>query len=629
MVNNYIDKTVLLEGSDINGFLNDDPRRYVFWCGAGISAESPSKLPLGKEYVEFILSKFINQSFPKELRDKLEKIDSILSNYDIKIGNCLRLESVISEIDLIEKNIAPNFAQKIKFKESLSFFNEGPYNINHWLLAKLVSMGSNVVTTNYDSGIEKALKEICPNEFELKKLKEGQYLLESKDENKGKVFYIHGIAYEPAELGITYQTVSRNFAPDLLNSLDSWLENSNYFVFLGYSCGDNYDVETYFESLKQSYTTVNSCAVFVQRSEKQLSESVRRYLACFPKSYVVIRKPANLLKTVFHELEEDKELSPDDFKWKNKVANSFKVSKEMRVLVFYRICKMIGMNVSVFKYYETEKQGFDLLKKQHSGMGERLIRWTEMYSIKEDENKEACEKYIEQLKKRKTISSDKVDFYNDTSRFEINNIFTYMRDYQSLKENLPTLEELRKKIIELNGTGEIINWRISTPIHQHLKVIVNDTQNIICKQEKYEIPEELKKRAKELLSCNDLIVSIDFDRFEEINQYCVALRIKAILLTLLFGEERKKDINDCIERYTDLYAKESCVQGVMMSLFEYSCIYFLLYMQTRKYDYLMRSKNVLEDVKSLANIVKSKKALVDIEIEEAFIEDYEEYRKNS
>lgn len=162
-----------------------------------------------------------------------------------------------------------------------------------------------------------------------------------------------------------------------------------------------------------------------------------------------------------------------------------------------------------------------------------------------------------------------------------------------------------------------------------MMIILDEAQKYYIEHRSYELPYELIKRVKLLLLCNDEILSLDFVDLEELNQHCVALSIKAMFLTLLFGESRKEEVDRCMSKCIDLYAKESSFQGVTMSMFRYSRILFLLYMQTSKYDYFFFSQKTLEYLKRMLSITETGKLKSLIENEENWRIQYESFKETN
>lgn len=625
MIIHNIENIVHVTKDELKKTFPADPSKYVFWCGAGVSAEAPTNLPLGNAFAKFVLSELIDGTFSDEIGNKLVNLDGLLRKIDIEMNNSLRLESVISEVSLIENNMKPGYSNELDFIQSLSSFNECSINIYHMLLAKLVTHGSNVVTTNYDFGIEKALDIICPGEYSLKKLKEGQYIYCSSNPLKGKIYHIHGTANNPKELGITYQTVSRPFHQELMQELNSWMEKEYYFAFLGYSCGDNYDVERYFEDIYETSSSLKAHAIYVQRKAKDIPNSVKRHLNCFSKAYVFTNGINVFLQNSFECLKDAK--CPDDssvYDWKELVSKQIHVSPDIRGLLFFRICKMAGLNPKGFGFYHSARESLDrLLSMDFSHIEDYAVRLTQFHVLKEEGDIEACIKLINDGKDDYNRKYNSTYFYPDRTQYDMNEILAIKHDFDLLKKCLPSVDKIENGILKYKTENKSFGWEFSTPLHQHAMIIIHEVKRQVLHAGQFDLSAEILNSATELLYCNDRILDSNYGILEEINQYCVALRVKAQILTILSGEKKIKDITTCINRYLDLYIKESSILGILISLFEYSNILYLLYIQSAKYDYLMQSKNLMETVKDMQKIINNERMNKNIKSEEEWRSEYE------
>lgn len=620
------DPIIPISASEERTILSCDPHKYVFWCGAGISAEKPTNLPLGKEFSNYVLAQLIDDQFPIQLSEKLNGIDEILKKHNASVGDFLRLESVISEVALLEDNVKPSYTDELSFINSLSIFSESPINLYHYLLANLVIKGSNVVTTNYDLGIEKALDCLCPKEYSFVRISEGQYVYSSSNSQRGKVYHIHGIALEPKEIGITYRSVSRTFNEEIMEQLHFWTKNNYIFAFLGYSCGDNYDVERVFQKLS-SRSSVNAISIYVQRRAKDLSTSVIRHLSCFSKAYVTSEGIVTFLTSLFSELDSIRiPYENDCFYWKDRINKQIKISEQMRGVLFFRICKLAGINPREFTYYSNGKSGlYNMMNTIPSHMEDHIIRLTQFHVLKEMGDAGACRELIEESGREYNIKYNNTFFYPNRIQYDMNEVLVVKRDFTALQSKLPSIRSISDGIHDYHRENKMIGWEFSTPLHQHAMIIVNEAKKYYSRGLNT-LPTELVHRAVELLNCNDILVNSDLSSFEEINQYCVALRNRALMLTLIYGEEKIHEISKCFVEYIELYVKESSIQGISISLHEYSSIQYFLHIQTNKSDYLAYSNNLLKDVLALQGFLKNGRFENELCFENSWRKGYENNR---
>lgn len=156
----------------------------AIFCGAGISKNSG--LPLVKELKKEIL---------ESLKTESEDIEEILNSI-IPFEAFMEPISVNSDISII-----------------LQLFRDGEPNTNHMLIAKLAKKGivKTIVTTNFDSLIEKALKMEGLAENKDYKV----YFIEKEFENLNLnnlddntcVFKIHGSAHNTNSIRSTVKEV--------------------------------------------------------------------------------------------------------------------------------------------------------------------------------------------------------------------------------------------------------------------------------------------------------------------------------------------------------------------------------------------------------------------------------------
>lgn len=630
VMNKLIHGIKYLTREDMEKLMEIDPKKLIIWCGAGISAQKPSSLPLGKTLVDFILEQLLDKKFVEELYEKLSHVDEVLARRELFIGNCLRLESVVSEIFLIEHLLKPGNQKHLSFMESFGEILEAPYNLNHELIAYFVSRGSTIVTTNYDICIEKAIRAIdCQAEFSATNGIDGIYEYGSNNEKFGRIFHIHGTAEEPKNIGITYQTVSRSFSKKFEKKLDTWLEEDYTFVFLGYSCSDNYDVERYFEELYYRNIAVNADAVYIQHGEmnkqKELNKSIEKYLSFFKNSYTVTMDTSYFLKKLvlgFGYKDFSFCNQGESFQWEIKLKEKIEISEEMRGLLFLRVCRLVGMNPTIFQFYSEKMEYFNkMVNMKNYPVEDFFIELTRIYVSKEQWNIVECKDIVNSNSQEYNENYNNTRFYSSRLPYDMNDIYEMEREYDKLIQNLPILDNINNEIVIQQLNGGRIGWEISTPLHKHTKILWNTMKNEVSRKRDFYLSRKNRMIAKQQLECINKILNLNFEKFEEINQYCVALRSRAMLIVFLFGEERYVSVMDDLSMAIDIYIKESSIEGVAACLFLYSNIYFLLYLQTKKYYYLLCSMRTLNDVREIADICQSGKLI-------KYILEEEEWQRN-
>ena len=207
-------------------------------------------------------------------------------------------------------------------------------------------------------------------------------------------------------------------------------------------------------------------------------------------------------------------------------------------------------------------------------------------------------------------------FYSSRLAYDMNDIYEMERDFDRLIHNLPILDTINNEILMQQSNDERIGWEISTPLHKHTKILWYKMKNEVSREQGFYLSKKNRMIAKKQLECINKILKLDFEKFEEINQYCVALRSRAMLIAFLFGEDRYESVMNDLAMAVDIYIKESSIEGVAACLFLYTTTYFLLYLQTKKYYYLLCSLKSLNDAWEIANICQSGKLINYIREEE-------------
>lgn len=185
-----------------------DPRSLVLWTGAGISADPPTRGPLGRTLTDRALDNYFEPGTKKRLtnlysalkaphptdRPRLETVLDVLA----EVHGMKTLEDVMN--DLVAS----------------------PPNRHHRTIASLCRSGAQVITANFDTCIERASSDSI------------------------NVVHIHGSfgnKGRPESLGARLRVIEHGFPSGLAQRLQEVLEKSagGSLVFLGYSGSDFFD----------------------------------------------------------------------------------------------------------------------------------------------------------------------------------------------------------------------------------------------------------------------------------------------------------------------------------------------------------------------------------------------------
>ena len=324
----------------------------VFIVGAGISADSPSSLPLGdmltKAYLDASIGvanrekfiRFWTEHFPC-LQHCVHENSWEIPSYKAKWDVYPRLEFVIGQIDKLDKGLrnmqfkSPLLKKKYcrgSMISALRLFSEVEPNLCHYWLAEYMKAGATIITPNFDVGIEKAL---------------GVEATIIKEENGMKtchgVYHYHGIATDPEleeKLGATVKNISKGFPKKFKDFVTNLFEEGYDVVLLGYGGLDVFDVLPFFEEMKGGYT---GRAIYVKHTNSNphdaMDEEEKPYLYLlkpFDKQYIVYGQTLNFLKETKDEKKRVTEPKPilgsDSFAYKKTVDELRKEEKMLMKL---------------------------------------------------------------------------------------------------------------------------------------------------------------------------------------------------------------------------------------------------------------------------------------------------------
>lgn len=218
-------------------------RKVVLFLGAGISADSPSNLPLSSEMRKHIL-------------EKLPGMNRLDRNILFKLLG-RRIEGVVYPFEAFMQVLVQNS----NFLDFLvRVFSTGCPNKTHHLIAKLMKEGYvlRALTTNFDEKIEQALTDLGRAESKPKLSftvfwNEGQFSRLDIDNltTKPTIFKLHGSISDKSSMRITLEIVSgRNLRETRCRILEHFFQNKDCdILILGYSCSDEFDLNPFIRNL--------------------------------------------------------------------------------------------------------------------------------------------------------------------------------------------------------------------------------------------------------------------------------------------------------------------------------------------------------------------------------------------
>ena len=231
---------IILQTSDTSS-LTIEPQKTIFWVGAGVGGLPPCNLPLGNGLTDAVMEAALGEHNKKIMIDiwetKIPKIRDGVRNIDHTVltrhsgikdkGARPRLEFIIGELhklDIEFQNIRfQKDFNKVKYQrpsvvKSLQHFSSAAPNIYHYALADFARNGAEIITTNFDICIEKALTGLdtppaIETPYGIKAIKYG---------DERFVYHVHGIATDKNienNLGATLTNVSKSLSKQFTNLL--------------------------------------------------------------------------------------------------------------------------------------------------------------------------------------------------------------------------------------------------------------------------------------------------------------------------------------------------------------------------------------------------------------------------
>lgn len=157
----------------------DSNSKLLVLCGSGISFDSPSNLPTGRQFIEGLVKAIIPPSYD---RDQLLSDVSKVPSYKAPLLGFEGLLQIIQEyID-----------DSLHILNIFSFCNIP--NRNHLFLAEMIKRGHFVITTNFDILIEKAFQRLFPDEMLQVMITDEDFRSYTENPSKYKyvLFKLHG-----------------------------------------------------------------------------------------------------------------------------------------------------------------------------------------------------------------------------------------------------------------------------------------------------------------------------------------------------------------------------------------------------------------------------------------------------
>lgn len=525
---------------------NYDPKKIVFWIGAGVDINSPTCLPKANKLVEKLLG----------LSCGTEKAKMVLEELEMP-----RMETIIYELKIFEKELK----QQESILQIFKYFLEAPPNDCHQVIAQYLRLGSNVVTTNYTDTIQKAYSlqyDVDPSIIKPQyDTKNKMYISCDEKANSGKIFHIHGTSYDLNTIGISLYEVKNTFSQEFQHTLKKWIDNDYYFIFLGYSCSDDLDVNIFLKSCN-SINGNNSKALIVSHSNSdeiipldKLNENFKDVLYPFnQKNAVSTNTSSFLIQIKKHTYIKCKSLFDNfDFNSINIVSYDKKLNKYFILGLYktfdFNIGKILGN-----KWYKNRE--YELFNRNW------YIDYYTYMCLSKSYHPLLLIKYAKKLKNDDLTYSDTLSKLGFTKKAA--NVCISITEINKFIDN-----------IDINSPGPVIDWNISTSLNRKAQWIIKDILKnpIFCS---YKLNTH-KNDALEIISCNKKILKLGNDYILDIFQNLTANRYNGVLIMLYQNDYNES--NNLLHHSIKHYRNISSIDG------EIRCLLYMAFVELLNYKY--------------------------------------------
>jgi len=202
------------------------------FVGAGISKNSPSSLPLAKE---FRLHLFHELCFSIG--------EESVSNVYSERTNSIPFESLVQTVTEYSRNF---------FGVLLNILKSGVPNSNHYLFARMAKqqLVKKIITTNFDTMLEKAFQEEKVDFNVL--FSDSQFSNTNLESVKAPIICkVHGSVEDPSSIKVTLNAISqKTLLESRLKVIEYFFKNSDKdLLIIGYSFSDEFDINPFLRGI--------------------------------------------------------------------------------------------------------------------------------------------------------------------------------------------------------------------------------------------------------------------------------------------------------------------------------------------------------------------------------------------
>lgn len=570
----YGRENMICSEEDLINLINSyAPEKIVFWVGAGLDCNRPTCLPRAPELLKSLLKLTCGEEYSTMLLNSYTR-----ANSDNSVP---RMESVISEIKRFERELKDTATVLTGF----SSFLDAPPNDCHQILAQYLKRGAQIITTNYGNAIAKAFNlQYGKNSFpEVPKFEKdlGLYTYSNFSNTSGKIYHVHGVANNLETLGISLDEV-KNFLPiNFRKLLIHWISNNYCFIFLGYSCSDSLDINTFFRSLGKNLMNQQSVGIIIDHSDMNFfvempNQKMQTILTPFQSQNICKLNTVRFLELIkLHNYLPSSSLFPD-FNWlDNFIENITPYDSKLNIYITIGITKALGLKprqILPKRWYINND--YSLFNRTWYIDYYRMI----LAPIK---NLFVNRSFFKSLYKD---SLTKSDMYAKMG---------FIKKAAAVCGKLSTAEEC---LAHFDGEriSPPIDWQISSTLNRNAQWIVVDILKSPIRFHR-KISKH-KNDAILIMKCNKIIINLGGNNVLDFFQIITAMRYNGVLSMIY---ENKYDyavtsLKDAMSYYKDT----SSVTGVIRCTIYLAYVEWLNYKRNKDIHSLEKAKDLLIQVKS-------------------------------
>lgn len=548
------------------------PSKIIFWVGSGIDYNKPTCLPLAKELLTEILNLSCGIEYSKKLLESFESMNSV--------GDIPRMETVISEIKRFENELSGPSTIITGFYS----FLDAPPNDSHQILAQYLKRGANIVTTNYGNLVSKAFNlqygdnsfPITPKFDDVLKM----YTYSNPTITSGKIYHIHGVANNLKTVGISLDEVKNDLTTEFKKLLSYWIDNNYCFIFLGYSCSDTLDVNTFFENYQTNSSNQSTC-IIIDFSTKNsfISKPNSKFQSILSPFHKQIVYQTNT--TLFLDLIKIEEYTPcitiyQPFQWLDWFKdNIVPYNPILNKYITIGLIKTLGLSPSEIlpkKWYQKTNDKSLFKREWYANYyGMNIIPVYKFFSKRKfanqltDDNLTKSDKYIKNLRIKKAASVC-----------------------------MPLLQ-VKKFLtkIDCNSTIQKIDWQQSGSLNRNaLWIIFDILKSPITTSRKIT---KHYNDAQIITECNNIIIDLGGSFVVDFTQIITAMRYNGIL-SMIYENNYEKAVL-FLKKSAFLYKDISSMDGVVRCNLYLAFIEWINYKRNHNTQSLDNAKEYLNNTK--------------------------------